>query len=425
MTATVAEPELLDAEDQARDIEDVRRLAQAGIATEWQRVWDLPLPFFQEKYESAGLDRGAVPPLEEIPAFRKEELRDDQERRPPWGGFRSVDLEHAMRVSVSTGTTGKPFMSFFGPGEVGFHQQVVKRNYWRAGMRAGTRLASCWPGGLYAGASLTSTTFESGILEVAVGPPFTVDMARGHLETFKLLRPTAFMLTSSQLQIYEQAAREAGIDLRELTDGAPALFLEASCQFEDARRRWEHAYGLRVFNIGGVSEFAGCFVCDCVHHQGLHVPGDHFAIQVCDPHSLREVPDGERGTLVISAFGLETFGLRFDTEDIVVRHSGVCACGETGPRYTLIGRGADAQRIGDRLVLPLDVQLALVEHESPECQVVPAQDDGVLRVKVEGEDAGGGPAIADHLAGELGARVEVEIVAPGSLPRSTFKPRRV
>ncbi len=74
-------------------------------------------------------------------------------------------------------------------------------------------------------------------------------------------------------------------------------------------------------------------------------------------------------------------------------------------------------------MFPLDVQVALDEHGAPEFQLVHGEDDTTLRVRVEHEGDGG--AIIRVLEEQLMVPVAVEAVAPGSLPRAAFKPRRI
>jgi len=71
----------------------------------------------------------------------------------------------------------------------------------------------------------------------------------------------------------------------------------------------------------------------------------------------------------------------------------------------------------------VDVQLALDPHGAPEFRLAgdgPA-DRLALRVECDGDPG----RYAELLGAELGVPVEAEAVAPGSLPRSSFKPRRV
>jgi hypothetical protein len=213
-----------------------------------------------------------------------------------------VRLDQAVRIGASGGTTGRPTMYFYGPADLEAHVQVVTRNIWRHGLRSGMRFTHSWPQGLYPSALGGGRSYlDIGVLEIAVGLPFSPEAAAEHLRLWEVLRPNGFMMTGSQLQLYLETAERAGIDLPALLDGGIVAFLEASCQFDAPRRRVEEAYGVRLRNIGGASDIPGFAVTDCLHHTGMHVAGDHFVIEVCDPVTGRELPKGERGTLVVTA----------------------------------------------------------------------------------------------------------------------------
>ena len=378
---------LWDRVTQAATSEAAVHRAREGIEQTWRRVWDAPIPFYRAKYEAAGLNAGAVPPLDAIPRTTKAELRADEAANPPWGTHRAVSLERAVRTGVSGGTTGKPTIFFYGPADLDAHVAIVTRNMWRHGLRPGTRFTHSWPQGLYPSSLGGGRSYlELGVLEIAVGLPFDAATAAEHISLWKQLRPDGFMMTGSQLALYERAALAAGIDLRELLAGRLLAFLEASCQFEGPRHRVEETYGVRLRNIGGTSDVPGFAVSDCEHHRGLHVAGDHFVVQVCDPHTGQEVGPGVRGTLVITAFGIDAVAVRYDVEDIVVGHEEPCPCGETGPRYTLLGRLADAAFVDGRALLPLDVELALEDLGAPEFALVPGASLGHLKVRLEAPD---------------------------------------
>ena len=398
--------------------------ARDGIDRAWRRIWDQPIPFYRQRYAAAGFDADTRPDLDDIPRTTKADLRADEADHPPWGSHRAVALGDAVRIGASGGTTGQPTMYFYGPTDLDAHIEVVTRNMWRHGLRRGMRFTHSWPQGLYPSALGGGRSYlQIGVLEIAVGLPFSPEAAAEHLRLWEILRPDGFMMTGSQLQLYLETAERVGVDLPALLDGAIVAFLEASCQFEAPRRRVEDAYGVRLRNIGGASDIPGFAVTDCAHHTGMHVAADHFVIQVCDPVTGRELPKGERGTLVVTAFDLDAVAIRYDVEDIVVEHDGPCPCGETGPRYTLLGRRADAVEVGGRTILPLDVQLALHDLGAPEFSVVGTGPGDAVRLKVEasGEDR----LLAGALTERLGAPVEVDVVDVGSLPRATFKPRRI
>ena len=424
MVTGADERELWDEQKQTVDATTLEKTALEGLRREWARVWAQPIPFYREKFETAGLGPDEMPPLDEIPRTTKDELREDQERHPPFGTHRGLALEQAARVAVTTGTTGTPWMIFYSRADLDRMVELQYQHTWRVGLRSGDHFTHSWPGGLYPSGVLGGRHLrELGIHEIPVGPPFSVDQAADHIRVRQTLGIDALMCTASQLQIYEQAAGERGLDVRELLEGRTLVFLEASCQFEGPRRRVEDAYGLRrLHNISGAAEVVGLVTSDCRFHTGLHVPSAHYHVAACDPETGRRVTPGERGTLVVSIWGFDNFFLRYDLEDIVIETLEPCPCGQTGPRYTLIGRAADRAVVDGRMILPLDVQLALERHGAPEFQLAAGESD-VLSVKVESEGKDGD--IASTLQHELGCRVEVEHVAVGTFPRSTFKPRRV
>ena len=275
---------LWDAQVQGRDPTEAQRIASEALRNEWARVWELPVSYYRDLYAGAGLGPGELPPLDEIPRTDKPALRVDEAAHPPFGTHRVVGLEEAIRLGSSTGTTGAPTMIFFGPNDLEVAGVVGVRNMWRHGVRAGDRYTHSWPQGIYPTNVTGGRSYVTlGALEIAVGPPFTIEIAAEHLRLWQLLRPTAFMMTGSQLRTYEEAAAATGIDLVPLLDGAILVFLEAACQFARPRQRVETAYGVQIRNIGGASEIPGFATTDCAAHTGLHVAGDHFVVQACDP----------------------------------------------------------------------------------------------------------------------------------------------
>jgi phenylacetate-CoA ligase len=415
--------ELYDPPVQMADPGKLRQEALEGIAADWSRPWADPLPFYREKLTAAGFDAGAMPDLDDIPRTTKPELRADVDAHPPLGTHRSVSVEQAIRVGSSTGTTGKPWLILYSPHDLEAWIPIRLRYWWRCGLRSGGRLSHSWPMGLYSTGVLGGRDFLAlGIMEIACGPPTTPADVQQHLDVWQTLRPTAFMVTGSQLVTYAEAAAERGFDLADLTADASLILSEAACQFPGPRQRVEERYGTRVHNISGASEVTGFSLSDCRFHTGLHVPTGHHYVQVCDPATGREVTPGERGTLVVSSYGLDSYFLRYDLQDIVTMSTEPCPCGETGQRYTYLGRLADIAEVDGRKLLPIDVQLALDDSGAPEFRMT-AGPQAALSLRVETDRPP--TTVSGELTEVLGVPVDVEALAPGTLPRATFKARRV
>ncbi len=355
-----------------------------------------------------------MPSLDEIPRTTKDDLRGNESDHPPFGTHRSVGVEHAARVGVTTGTTGKPWMIFYSRDDVERMLEMQYQHTWRTGMRTGDHFAHSWPGGLYPSAVLGGRhLLQLGILEIPCGPPFTIDQAADHVALWNTLGIDALMCTASQLQIYEQAAEKNGVDLAAVLEGCVLVFVEASCQFEGPRQRFEQAYGVRLHNLSGAAEIPGFVTSDCRFHTGLHAPSSNYVVQVCDPVTGREVPAGQRGSLVMSTWGLDAFYLRYDLEDIVVASAEPCPCGQTGPRYTLIGRGADQAIVAGKVILPLDVQLALDDVGGPEFVLTAGHHDALeLRIETDGDGNELGDRMAGHVAaGHVQATADLRVLS--------------
>src|SRR5680860_1533013 len=68
-------------------------------------------PMYRIKLDDAGLaptDIGSLDDIRRLPFTKKEELRESQDRQPPWGDFLCIPPEKGVRVFQTTGTTGTP-----------------------------------------------------------------------------------------------------------------------------------------------------------------------------------------------------------------------------------------------------------------------------------------------------------------------------
>lgn len=416
--------ELWDPAAEALAADDRAARVQEGLARQWRRVWEQPIPFYREKFAAAGLTDGDMPNLDDIPLTRKDELRRNEAEQPPFGSHRSVGLEQAARVARSTGTTGKPWNIFYTEADLRRYLVISAEHSWRTGLRPGRKFAHSWPGYLYPTGVLGGRQYlDMGVLEIPMGIPFSPQDAEQHVLVMQELGFDCLMCTYSQLQIYDQAANSLGIELPNLLEGKTLVVPEAMLQFEGPRRRVQSLYGFgEIHNVSGASEAPGLVTSDSRRHSGLVVPSNHYHIQACDPVTGKEVANGQPGTLVINSFDMDALWLRYDLEDTVVILDEPCPSGSTCQRYRYLGRMADAATVQGRKVLPLEVQIALDEFDGPEF-VMAAGEQDQLRLQVEA--AGRGADIRDKLQAEFSLPVELVEVEAGSLPRAAFKPRRI
>jgi len=154
---------------------------------------------------------------------------------------------------------------------------------------------------------------------------------------------------------------------------------------------------------------------------------------------MNPVAPGEKGELVITTLEREGFpAIRFRTKDISYLMEEKCECGRTLYRHArIMGRTDDMMKVKGVIVFPKQIEEAVLAVEGvSENYLIEKYKSGVmtsLRVKVEPTQArfekGKLEALAKEIQEEImnivGLRLEVQIVEPGSLPRSEGKAKRV
>jgi phenylacetate-CoA ligase len=130
--------------------------------------------------------------------------------------------------------------------------------------------------------------------------------------------------------------------------------------------------------------------------------------------------------------------LRFLVGDYTQLTTGPCACGRTGPRAIggFAGRADDMLKIRGVSLFPSTIEDAVRQFDDlgDEFEIVVTKqrelDRLLVRVETRGAMVGDRlSAMAHELEAALSARclirAEIELVAPGTLPRTEFKARRV
>lgn len=395
--------------------EQIRALQEELLQRLVRRIFDGPIPFFRDRLVSAGLGPDDIKSLDDlvrVPRTTKDDLRASEAAHPPLGDYRGAPVSASIRVSTSTGTTGKPTIALFTAQDMAVEYEAGARMFQRQGYRPGQVIAHAHPGGLNGGQALLGGVIENfGCLNVAVGPPMSPADAKRAVELWGELRPDHYEIFGPALHTFNEAAREMGLD--------PAADLGLPAPADMPPYRTVSA-GLECFAFLGSACHVG---------NGAHVCEDLAIVEAVDPATGSPVPDGARGSLVVTTLTKDNAMLRYDLEDLVRLDRAPCPCGETHLRAFWEGRLKDVVRAGSVDVVPNDVWLVLSKDEQVvaaglEFQIVRTADTNVLRVRVE-VDGDARARLEEALSAALGCAVHVEQVAPGGLPRPYYKPLRV
>lgn len=383
-------------------------------------------PFFRSKLDSAGLDPDDVRGLADLtrlPFTTKQELRDAY----PFG-WTAVPTDDVVRIHSSSGTTGRRTLSTYTARDIDRWSEMFTRCYRYAGVTASDRIQIAVGYGLWtAGVGFQLGAERLGAMAVPSGPGNT----ELQLELMRDLGSTVLGATASfALLLAEESARRQVV-----ADLALRIGIFGSERWGEAmRRRIDDQLGIESFDIYGLTELWGPGTgIECSRHEGIHVWSDNYMVEIIDPDTLEPLLPGEQGEIVLTTFGKEgTPLLRYRTRDLSQLILEPCPCGSPHPRIArLTGRSDDMVKVRGVMVYPaqMDVAIDSVEDVSCEYQLhisrdARGHDEIVLRVEGDARPAVAG-ALAVKLKQLVGLRIDVEIVAPGSLPRSERKSRRL
>ena len=167
----------------------------------------------------------------------------------------------------------------------------------------------------------------------------------------------------------------------------------------------------------------------------MHYWDDYLYIEIVDPVTLKPVPDGEMGEIVITTLVKEGAPLiRYRTHDLSRIIPGECPCGSKYPRLDVImGRTDDMMKIKGVNVFPSQIEEILNEfpETSSEYQILISHLDGkdTMRIYVETNGSVNFLDLAKRIAARVKSKIGftplVKVVEIGLLPRSEKKTKRV
>ena len=406
-----------------------------------QRVWER-VPFMRQRLEQRGVRPEHVRSLEDLrllPFTTKQDLWDNY----PFG-LLAEPRGRLARVHASSGTRGRPTVVAYTRADVEMWAESCARAFCLAGGEPGHVLHNAYGYGLFTG----GLGLHYGAERVgACVVPASVGNTLRQVSLIADFRPDGICCTPSYLvnliEFMESSGRlEAASSLR-------YAILGAEPWSESMRAQIEQAVTLDAVDIYGLSEVVGPGVaCECREaKQGLHVCEDLFLPEVVDPKTGEPLGPGEYGELVFTTLAKEALPLiRYRTGDIAALFPEPCRCGRTSIRMSRVkGRVDDMLIIRGINVFPSEVeyQLLQVRELAPHYQLVASRNTALDRLTVLVEPvaelarAWGGVQpgddrveelrrqVADRLYASLGIRVQVEVLPPGSIPRSEGKATRV
>ena len=382
--------------------------------------------FYGRKLKEIGVDGvSSVEDFEKLPFSQKQDLRDAYPL-----GLAAVPDEEIVRIHSSSGTTGVPVIIPYTKKDVEDWAIMFARCYEFAGITKQDRIHITPGYGLWtAGIVFQAGCERLGAMAIPLGPGNTDKQ----LQMMTDLGSTVLCATSSYALLLAEEIEKRGIkDKIKLKKGV----IGSERWGEKMRTRIRTELGIELYDIYGLTEIYGPGIgINCKYDTGMHIWDDYLYLEIIDPETGKNVPDGEWGEIVLTTLVKEGAPLiRYRTHDISRIIPGECPCGSKFPRIDVIaGRSDDMMKIKGVNVFPKQIEevLASFPELSSEYQIHISHLEGrdTMRIYVETNGtvdfADMAKRVAERVKSRIGFTPLVKVVELGVLPRSEKKSKRV
>jgi phenylacetate-CoA ligase len=239
--------------------------------------------------------------LEILPVTSREKLVEMEQKQPPYAGLENPDIKYD-RIFTSPGPVYEPHLS-----ETDY---LWARAFFAAGIGPNDIALNAFSYHLVA----AGLTFHTGLRKVgATVIPSGTSSSQIQVQLIKDLNVTAYVGTPSFLMSIIDKAKEIGFDFRKDFCVKKACFA-AEPLLPALRQRFENEFGINTYQMYGATE-VGDVAYECSEKKGWHIC-EETIVEIVDPATGKNVPDGELGEIVVTRLNNIFFLLRFGTGDL-------------------------------------------------------------------------------------------------------------
>jgi len=315
-------------------------------------------PFYAKCFQERDLSADNIRSLDDLyqlPFTTKDDLRNNF----PFG-MAAIPLKECVRLHSSSGTTGNPTVVLHSQKDLDEWANQVARCMYMVGIRDTDIFQNTSGYGMFTG----GLGFQYGAENLGC---LTVPAAAGN--TKRQIRfitdfgVTCLHIIPSYATRLAEAMYSDGIDPRSDTQ-LTRICIGAEPHSEEQRRRIEQLLGVKAYNCFGMSEMNGPGVAfECQEQDGLHIWEDNTIVEIIDPDTLKPVPEGETGELVLTTINREAMPLiRYRTRDLTTIIPGECPCGRTHRRLARFkGRSDDMLILKGVNIFPIQIETILMQ----------------------------------------------------------------
>ncbi len=415
--------------------EQLRELQLERMKQSVRHAYD-NVAFYQQSFKEAGVtpdDLQTLEDLERLPFVVKQDMRDAY----PFGLF-AVPQKDVARIHASSGTTGQATVVGHTASDLKNWGDCFARGIAMVGGDENSTIQVSYGYGLFTGGLGAHAGGEAMGCSVI---PTSSGNTRRQVQMMKDCGTDILACTPSYALLIADTAIEMGYDPATEFKISGGIF-GAEPASDNMREEIASKLGIQYCDVYGLSEIMGPGVAmECAERAGLHVAEDHFYCEILNPETLKPVPDGEWGELVITTLTRECCPLvRYRTRDVTRIISEPCACGRTHRKIDqLRGRTDDMLIIRGVNVFPSQIEQVITGFPeiATHYQIILTTRGPLDHVELQVETVPDFPIdevrkiedlkrrLGAELKSNLQVSVEVKIVEPKTIARSEGKAKRV
>ena len=414
--------------------DEIEQLQLERLQSTLNRVYR-NVSFYKKRFDLLKISPDDIQTMNDLTRFpltAKEDLRESY----PYGMF-ALTLRDVVRIHSSSGVTGKPTVTGYTRNDLHHWSQLTARVLTAGGVTKDDVVQITFKYGLFTGAFGLHHGAE--LIGASVIPMSTGNTAK-QVMIMQDYKTTALVSTPSYALLLGRHMERNGINPKSLS--LKRGLFGGEPWSEAMRKEIEESLSINATDNYGVSEVMGPGVAaECEGKNGLHVYEDHFIPEIIDPQTLKPLPPGAEGELVLTTLSREAFPLlRYRTRDITTLDYSPCACGRTLVRMKkVLGRSDDILILKGIKIFPSQVEAILMEIEGvePRYQLLADRVEGAdtleLRVEVNEEVFSDEIKFLQNISLQIekklreiiGVSAKVKLVAPESLRPADGKIQKV
>jgi phenylacetate-CoA ligase len=391
--------------------------------------------FYRKKFDEMGIKPDIISDLSDIsklPFTNKSDLRENY----PYGMF-AVPLRDIVRIHSSSGTTGKPTVVGYTRNDLENWNNLVARLMVAGGVSKDDIVHVSFTYGLFTGGfglHYGAETIGASVIPVSSGN------TQRQLTIMQDYKSSTLICTPSYALHIAETMEKMGINRNDLS--LKYALLGSEPWGEKVRNEIQDKLGVLATDNYGLSELMGPGISgECIYQKGLHINEDFFYPEIIDPITLKPLPEGEWGELVLTTLKREGMPLlRYRTRDVTRLYRDECPCGRTLIKMEKPqGRTDDMLIINGVNVFPSSVEEALskVKGVSPHYMIFVRKKGALdaMEIKVEVtediffDEMKKQRTLVEDLTSQfqkvLLLKPKVTLVSPRSLERFEGKAKRV